>query len=55
MLGLTSALELRKKGVRVTILARDLPSDTFSQSFASPWAVRIADLTRARIGAHSLA
>ncbi|WFD34019.1 D-amino-acid oxidase [Malassezia cuniculi] len=38
VLGLTSALELRKKGIRVTILARDLPSDIYSQSFASPWA-----------------
>lgn len=41
VLGLTSAWELRKKGYRVTILARDLPQDTFSQSFASPWAVRV--------------
>lgn len=39
VLGLTSALELRKKGYTVTVLARDLPSDLTSQSFASPWAV----------------
>ncbi|CCV00224.1 unnamed protein product [Malassezia sympodialis ATCC 42132] len=38
VLGLTSALELRKKGYTVTVLARDLPSDLTSQSFASPWA-----------------
>ncbi|PKI83943.1 hypothetical protein MVES_002269 [Malassezia vespertilionis] len=38
VLGLTCALELRKQGYRVTIVARDLPVDLSSQSFASPWA-----------------
>ncbi|EST08209.1 FAD dependent oxidoreductase [Kalmanozyma brasiliensis GHG001] len=38
VLGLTDAFELRERGYRVTILARDLPHDTFSQTFASPWA-----------------
>lgn len=38
VLGLTDAFELRERGYRVTILARDLPQDSFSQTFASPWA-----------------
>lgn len=38
VLGLTDAFELRERGYRVTILARDLPFDSFSQTFASPWA-----------------
>ncbi|SNX86808.1 related to D-amino-acid oxidase [Melanopsichium pennsylvanicum] len=38
VLGLTNAFELRERGYRVTILARDLPQDSFSQTFASPWA-----------------
>lgn len=38
VLGLTSALYLRKKGYAVTVLARELPEDAASQSFASPWA-----------------
>lgn len=38
VLGLTSALYLRKKGYAVTVLARELPEDVTSQSFASPWA-----------------
>ncbi|TKY88332.1 hypothetical protein EX895_002684 [Sporisorium graminicola] len=38
VLGLTDAFELRERGYKVTILARDLPQDSFSQAFASPWA-----------------
>ncbi|PWN50727.1 hypothetical protein IE53DRAFT_386960 [Violaceomyces palustris] len=38
ILGLTNAFELRRKGHKVVIVARDLPWDRFSQSFASPWA-----------------
>ena len=38
VLGLTSAYVLRERGYSVTVLARDLPQDAFSQSFASPWA-----------------
>ncbi|KAM0750306.1 nucleotide-binding domain-containing protein [Meredithblackwellia eburnea MCA 4105] len=38
VLGLTSALVLARKGAKVHIVARDLPSDLDSQSFASPWA-----------------
>ncbi|CCF49401.1 hypothetical protein NDA11_006915 [Ustilago hordei] len=38
VLGLTNAFELRERGYKVTILARDLPQDSFSQTFASPWA-----------------
>ncbi len=38
VLGLTDAFELRERGYKVTILARDLPQDTFAQTFASPWA-----------------
>ena len=40
VLGLTSALVLARKGYKVHIVARDLPSDKDSQAFASPWAVR---------------
>lgn len=38
VLGLTNAYILRERGYRVSILARDLPQDSFSQTFASPWA-----------------
>ncbi|SPC64487.1 related to D-amino-acid oxidase [Ustilago sp. UG-2017b] len=38
VLGITNAFELRERGYKVTILARDLPQDSFSQTFASPWA-----------------
>lgn len=38
VLGLTNAFELRERGYKVTVLARDLPTDSFSQTFASPWA-----------------
>ncbi|CDU23589.1 related to D-amino-acid oxidase [Sporisorium scitamineum] len=38
VLGLTNAFELRERGYKVTIFARDLPQDSFSQTFASPWA-----------------
>ncbi|GAA6012521.1 hypothetical protein JCM10207_009028 [Rhodosporidiobolus poonsookiae] len=38
VIGLTCALTLAKKGYRVHVVARDLPEDTTSQNFASPWA-----------------
>jgi len=38
-MGLTAALTLKDQGYRITIVARDLPEDTGSQDFASPWAV----------------
>ena len=40
VIGLTTALILARRGLRVKIIARDLPSDVKSQDFASPWAVR---------------
>ena len=39
VIGLTTALELSKQSWRPAIVARDLPSDEHSTSFASPWAV----------------
>lgn len=39
VLGLSIAQELTKRGVKVAIVARDLPEDINSASFASPWAV----------------
>ncbi|RXK38894.1 hypothetical protein M231_03843 [Tremella mesenterica] len=36
--GLAIATELTKRGVRVAIVARDLPEDVHSTAFASPWA-----------------
>lgn len=44
VLGLTNAFELRERGYKVTLLARDLPQDSFSQTFASPWAVSRSSL-----------
>ncbi|RSH93947.1 hypothetical protein EHS25_006600 [Saitozyma podzolica] len=38
VLGLSSALELAEKGLRVVVVARDLPEDLTSTGFASPWA-----------------
>lgn len=40
VIGLTSALLLAQDGFAVKIVARDLPEDSYSQGFASPWAVR---------------
>jgi hypothetical protein len=39
VLGLATADALSATGLRVAILARDLPEDVDSASFASPWAV----------------
>ncbi len=39
VLGLSIAQELTKRGWKVAIVARDLPEDVDSASFASPWAV----------------
>jgi 2-polyprenyl-6-methoxyphenol hydroxylase-like FAD-dependent oxidoreductase len=39
--GLTIATDLANRGVRVAIVARDLPEDVTSTGFASPWAVSI--------------
>lgn len=41
VIGLTNAYELRERGYKVTILARDMPHDGFSRTFASPWAVSL--------------
>lgn len=38
MIGLTSAILLAESGFLVDVVARDLPTDTESQAFASPWA-----------------
>lgn len=48
VLGLTSALELRKRGYHVTMIGRELPHDIYSQGFASPWAVCYPVLTPGR-------
>lgn len=39
VLGLSTAVELVEQGVRVAIVARELPEDLDSAGFASPWAV----------------
>ena len=39
MIGLSAAIELKRKGLSVVIVAKDLPEDTESVGFASPWAV----------------
>jgi hypothetical protein len=41
VIGLSIALELENEGWKPAILARDLPDDTLSTGFASPWAVSI--------------
>lgn len=41
VIGLSTALELSGKGIKVAIVARDLPEDVGSVGFASPWAVSI--------------
>jgi hypothetical protein len=38
VIGLTAAVRLAESGYSVSIVARDLPSDSNSQQFASPWA-----------------
>lgn len=38
VIGLTAALVLAEAGYSVRIVARDLPEDSTSQQFASPWA-----------------
>jgi 2-polyprenyl-6-methoxyphenol hydroxylase-like FAD-dependent oxidoreductase len=50
VIGLTAALELHKAGHRPAIVARDLPEDSLSIGFASPWAVSIDPSTRLMIG-----
>lgn len=37
--GISIATELANRGLRVAVVARDLPEDDFSTGFASPWAV----------------
>jgi glycine/D-amino acid oxidase-like deaminating enzyme len=39
VIGLSAAIELKRKGLDVVIVAKDLPEDTESVGFASPWAV----------------
>lgn len=39
VLGLSTAIELVEQGVRVVVVARELPEDLDSAGFASPWAV----------------
>ncbi len=41
VIGLSIALELKQAGYRVIIVAKDLPEDSFSTGFASPWAVSV--------------
>lgn len=41
VLGLSVAIELVERGVKVVIVGRELPEDLDSTGFASPWAVRI--------------
>jgi hypothetical protein len=36
--GLTIATELSNRGLKVAVVARDLPEDEFSTGFCSPWA-----------------
>lgn len=44
VLGLATADALTEAGLKVAILARDLPEDLDSAGFASPWAVCIVTL-----------
>ena len=39
VIGLSAALELVQAGYRVAVAAKDLPEDSDSFGFASPWAV----------------
>lgn len=39
VIGLSCALELDSAGFKVAIIAKDLPEDTTSTGWASPWAV----------------
>lgn len=38
VLGLSTALQLSERGLRIAVLARELPSDLQSSQWASPWA-----------------
>lgn len=38
VIGVTTAVTLARKGYKVTVCARDLPTDSESTGFASPWA-----------------
>ncbi|KAI9633475.1 D-amino acid oxidase [Dioszegia hungarica] len=38
VIGLTTALVLARRGLRVKVIARELPSDSTSQDWSSPWA-----------------
>lgn len=42
VVGLSCGLALAQKGYRVHFVARDLPDDSTSQGFASPWAVSLS-------------
>ena len=39
VIGLTTALVLARRGLKVQVFARELSSDSLSQDWASPWAV----------------
>jgi glycine/D-amino acid oxidase-like deaminating enzyme len=39
VLGLSTAVELVERGIKVAIVGRELPEDLDSAGFASPWAV----------------
>jgi 2-polyprenyl-6-methoxyphenol hydroxylase-like FAD-dependent oxidoreductase len=49
VLGLSVAMELVEKGVKVAIVGRELPQDLDSPGFASPWAVCISSQTTRRL------
>lgn len=42
VIGLSAALELVQAGYKVAIAAKDLPEDSNSFGFASPWAVSVS-------------
>lgn len=44
--GLSIGLELVKRGYKIGIVAKDIPEDSQSPGFASPWAVSIPMLPR---------
>jgi hypothetical protein len=43
VIGLSIATELSNRGLKVAIVAKDLPEDIHSVGFASPWAVSALD------------
>jgi len=49
VIGLSVAIELHKKGLSVAIVAKDLPEDTESVGFASPWAVSFLSIGYSRL------